>query len=65
MVNRLAPIAAEYVVRRVLILPKVSANLGVVSFKRGVSLPISSVTALFPCDGKNKQSPLRKARCVQ
>src|SRR6266567_9056589 len=49
MVNRCAPTAAEYVVRRVLTLPKVSENFGLVSFKRGVSLPISSeVTALFP-----------------
>ena len=48
MVNRRAPAGAEYVVRGVPILPKVSANFGFVRFKRGFFLPISSeVTALL------------------
>lgn len=75
MVNWGEPIAAEYVVRGVLTLPKVSANFGFASFKRGVSLPISSeVTTLFreiasavshDVRRENVQAPLHRARFVQ
>lgn len=75
MVNRGAPTAAEYVVRGVLTLPKVSANFGFVSFKRGVSLPISlEVTTLVreiasavshDVRRENVQAPLHRARCIQ